>query len=67
MKQAARLLVTTSQKVSEISTAVGYVSQAKFGKRFKDTYGVTPLEYRRNARLDRYRYIGDVPSDCCRR
>jgi AraC-like DNA-binding protein len=51
MKRAAKLLAETSKKVSEIATSVGYVSQAKFGKRFKETYGLTPLEYRRAEKL----------------
>lgn len=51
MKRAAAMLAVTPLKVAEIATSVGYVSQAKFGKRFKETYGLTPLEYRRAERL----------------
>ncbi len=53
MKKAAALLEKGSEKVVEIAGSIGYASQAKFGVAFKAYYGVTPLEYRRNATLSR--------------
>ena len=47
MEKAAELLETTDLKVIEISNAVGYENQGKFAKTFAETYGVTPLEFRR--------------------
>ena len=47
MKKAAELLETTNLKVIEIASAVGYEIQGKFAKVFADTYGVSPLEFRR--------------------
>ncbi len=44
--QAAHLLATTKQSVSEISTAVGITDPNYFVKLFKTDYGVSPTEYR---------------------
>lgn len=53
MKKAAALLGEGSEKVVEIAGSIGYASQTKFGAAFKAYYGVTPLEYRRNATLSK--------------
>lgn len=50
MERAAELLETTNLKVIEISNAVGYENQGKFAKVFAETYGMTPLEFRRLSR-----------------
>lgn len=55
MKAAARLLADGDEKVVNIAGMVGYTSQAKFGVAFKTFYGVTPLEYRRTAKLLEYK------------
>lgn len=55
MKEAARLLEAGSGKVVDIAHAVGYVSQTKFGAVFKTFFGVTPLEYRRSAKIRKAR------------
>lgn len=47
MEKTAELLETTNLKVIEIASAVGYENQGKFTKVFADTYGVSPLEFRR--------------------
>ncbi|SDW69602.1 AraC family transcriptional regulator [Paenibacillus sp. PDC88] len=44
---AGRLLRTTSQKVSNIASAVGYQDVSYFNALFKQKTGCTPLEYRR--------------------
>lgn len=46
MKFAARLLIETSKTIKEIAKDVGYESQSKFSKVFKDYYNVLPTEYR---------------------
>ena len=43
----AERLETIILKVIEIACAVGYENQEKFAKAFADTYGVSPLEFRR--------------------
>ncbi|MEI8629214.1 helix-turn-helix transcriptional regulator [Vibrio sp. M60_M70] len=43
---AAKLLKTTNYQVSRISDCVGFNSVAYFSKKFKDTYGITPREFR---------------------
>lgn len=50
MEKAAELLQSTKLKIIEISNAVGYENQGKFAKIFAETYGVTPLEFRRLSR-----------------
>lgn len=47
MEKAAELLITTLKPISEISTAVGYVSQSKFSSSFYEFYHSSPLEYRK--------------------
>ena len=46
MEKAAELLRTTDLSISEISSAVGFVTQSKFTQAFKETYGVLPSKYR---------------------
>ncbi len=52
MKKAAQLLRDTKVSVSEIAAQVGYSNQSKFAAVFRKQFGVSPLEYRRSARLD---------------
>lgn len=52
MEKAAELLKKTEQKIADIALTVGFVTQAKFGAAFKAYFGVPPLEYRRQHRLD---------------
>lgn len=47
MEKAAEFLETTNLKVIEIANTVGYENQGKFARVFAETYGVTPLEFRR--------------------
>lgn len=46
MELAARLLKTTNEDVHFIARSVGYDSASRFTTSFKETYGVTPSEYR---------------------
>ena len=50
MEKAAELLEATTMKVIEVANAVGYENQGKFAKVFAETYGVSPLEFRRLSR-----------------
>lgn len=47
MEKAAELLESSTWKIIEIANAVGYENQGKFAKVFAETYGVSPLEFRR--------------------
>ena len=51
MGEAKRLLSETDMKVNEISVKVGYDNEKHFMKSFKAFVGVSPSEYRKNARL----------------
>lgn len=48
MKEAKRLLAETDMRIIEISRAVGYENEKHFMKIFKNSYGVSPSEYRKN-------------------
>lgn len=52
MKKAAKLLVTTKLSVAEVAEQVGYMNQSKFALVFKKQYNLSPLEYRREKRLE---------------
>jgi len=47
MERAAALLKHSDLTVQEISGQVGYASQSKFATVFRQTYGLSPLEYRK--------------------
>jgi len=46
MDYSAWLLRTTSMKISQISSTVGYSSEAAFFRVFRQNFGVTPKQYR---------------------
>lgn len=48
MEQAMKLLRETKIPISEIADRMGYETQGKFSKAFKDVAQVLPTEYRRN-------------------
>ena len=50
MEKAAWLLKEGVLPVSQVAQQVGYSSQSKFSAVFAQQYGVSPLEYRKNAR-----------------
>ncbi len=50
MSAAKELLVTTDLKINEISAKVGYDNEKHFMKSFKAYVGISPSEYRKNAR-----------------
>ena len=47
MAQAMKLLRETRIPISEIADRVGYETQGKFSKAFKDVTQILPTEYRR--------------------
>ncbi|MBD2868036.1 response regulator [Paenibacillus arenilitoris] len=47
MERSCELLKTTNMKIYEIADRVGYRYLPYFSRQFKETYGMTPLEYRR--------------------
>lgn len=49
MIYAAHLLVTTNEPISEIGYKVGYETPSYFTKTFRENYGVSPHEYRKNS------------------
>ncbi|WP_029192261.1 response regulator [Paenibacillus harenae] len=48
MERSCELLKTTNLKIYEIADQVGYRHLPYFSRQFKETYGMTPLEYRRS-------------------
>jgi two-component system response regulator YesN len=47
MEKSCELLKTTNMKIYEIADRVGYRHLPYFSRQFKETFGMTPLEYRR--------------------
>lgn len=50
MQKATELLVSESDKVTQVGEAVGIPNTSYFSSLFKKTFGITPKEYRRNNR-----------------
>ena len=50
MQHARRMLENTNITISEVITAIGYNDHKHFTASFKETFGVTPSEYCREAR-----------------
>ncbi|PZD94562.1 DNA-binding response regulator [Paenibacillus sambharensis] len=48
MERAGELLRQTNLKIYEIAEQVGYRYLPYFSRQFKETYGMTPMEYRRS-------------------
>ena len=46
LKEAARLLIETDMKIYEICDDLSFANHTHFFNLFKDTYGMTPTEYR---------------------
>ena len=47
LQQACRMLRDTGESVTRIAQSCGLGSSSYFGKKFRERYGCTPLEYRR--------------------
>lgn len=50
LKRAAKLLVTTENSVSLIAQSTGFDSAGYFCRKFRELFGQTPAQYRKNAR-----------------
>lgn len=50
MQHATKLLTSSKLSIDEIMYRVGYDNRSTFYRNFKETYGVTPKEYRDNIR-----------------
>lgn len=50
MKRSAEMLVDTDDSISQIAYAVGFNNPKYFSKCFRQDFGVSPAEYRNNAR-----------------
>ena len=50
MKKARAMLKETNQTVERIAAGVGYETVEHFNRLFKKTYGMTPIQYRREKR-----------------
>lgn len=46
LKQGCRLLVSTDLSIQDIAAQIGYDDPLNFSKMFKNTYGISPTEYR---------------------
>lgn len=49
LTHAATLLATTTESVTQIAHRCGFSSPSHFSQRFRERYGMSPREYRRNA------------------
>lgn len=49
MDEASTLLIQTNLKISEIASMLGFNNRTHFYNIFRKTYGITPLQYRKNA------------------
>ncbi|WP_166239603.1 helix-turn-helix transcriptional regulator [Paenibacillus turpanensis] len=49
MSKAKELLQTSSENIEQIALSVGYYNPAYFTKKFKETFGMTPSEFRMNS------------------
>ncbi|MGE0237100.1 MAG: GlxA family transcriptional regulator [Parvibaculaceae bacterium] len=52
LARARELLLYSSLRIVEISSAAGFASQANFARAFRREFGTTPNAYRRNFRLN---------------
>lgn len=50
LRQAAKLLSNSNQKLNEVCDAVGYKDTTQFIHNFKALYGITPGQYRKQAK-----------------
>ncbi len=48
LKKAKTLLRISNKNISEIAYDIGYINVSKFTEAFKNMYGTTPSQYRKN-------------------
>lgn len=54
VREAQRLLAGSRQKIQEIALAVGFEHLSHFNKTFKKTTGITPMQYRKQAKAGQF-------------
>lgn len=67
MAKAAGALVRTEDKVYQICDAVGIPDQRYFSQLFKNTFGETPLQFRRTHQDQAINQLQELISDCVKR
>lgn len=50
MEEAVKLLANTNKSIGQTAKEVGYESQSKFTTAFKNMYGISPMEYKKQKR-----------------
>lgn len=55
--KAAELLCSSSMTVTDITTVVGYRNIQYFCRKFKEKYGVTPMQFRKSSSLAKDRFL----------
>ena len=53
LQMAQKWLIETNLQVTEIANSIGYENPNKFTSAFREVYGVSPTEFRKNVLLDR--------------
>jgi AraC-like DNA-binding protein len=53
LSNAARLLRETGLSIAEIASQVGFADQSYFDRRFKKSFGQSPMQFRAGAELSR--------------
>jgi len=51
MAEAERLLMTSNISIRDLGQKFGYADQLYFSRRFKDKFGMSPREYRKEYHL----------------
>lgn len=57
MKQAARLICTTTESIEKISQELGFESKSYFYRLFKKTYHMSPAAYRKYRRGNSHEHV----------
>ena len=52
LRDAKNLLINTNQKINEIAEQIGYNSADHFSRVFRQTYGMSPAEFRKLNKKD---------------
>ncbi len=62
LEKARQLVMYSSDNIAEIALAVGYSTSGPFVRHYKQTFGITPSEHRKNANQFRVENNGAVPA-----
>lgn len=63
MEKAELLLATTYKSIKNIAALTGYKSSSSFCEVFRKRFGISPLQYRKRARIKRLTLQGSVQSE----